>query len=317
MSWKISVRAPRKAVEAALLSHEDAITWDESIAIAGREIAPDRPEEWVLEAWLERKPTRDEKAAITRLFGDLAVADVKVEQLPDIDWVAESQKGLEPIRAGRFFVHTPDYPENKAPGTVNFVVPAGQAFGTGHHETTAGCLAMLERMKRLGTSVRNCADVGTGTGILAFAALALWPRAIVTASDIDPQSAHVTMENAALNHVPVGARGGELTVTVADGMAHPLIAARGPYDLVIANILAGPLVALAPTFGRALVPGGNLLLAGLLTRQEPEVRLACRRAGFRLAAREVRGDWSILWLRKRPSLASRDRMRMARRASNA
>lgn len=317
MSWKISVPAPKAAVEAALLAHEYAPDWDPDIVIAGSEISAEKPDEWLLEAWLERKPGRADRAAIKGLFGDLAVARLKVEQMPETDWVTASQQGLAPIRSGRFHVHTPDFPASQEFGVVDFIIPASQAFGTGHHETTAGCLAMLERMKLLGTPVRNCVDVGTGTGILAFAALALWPRAIVTASDIDPLSAHVTMENAALNRVPVGARGGELTVTVADGMAHPLIAARGPYDLVIANILAGPLVELAPAFGRALVPGGNLLLAGLLTSQEPEVRLASRRAGFRLAARETRGDWSILWLRKRPSLASRDRMRMARRASNA
>ncbi|MCB2047699.1 MAG: 50S ribosomal protein L11 methyltransferase [Novosphingobium sp.] len=317
MSWKISVPAPRAAVEAALLAHEDAFDWDHEIVIAGSEISAEKPDEWLLEAWLERKPSRADRAAIKGLFGDLAVARLKVEQMPETDWVTASQQGLEPIRAGRFHVHTPDFPASEEFGVVDFVIPASQAFGTGHHETTAGCLAMMEKMKRHGTPVRNCADVGTGTGILAFAALALWPRAIVTASDIDPVSAHVTMENAALNHVPVGARGGELTVTVADGMAHPLIAARGPYDLVIANILAGPLVELAPAFGRAVVPGGNLLLSGLLVSQEPQVRLACRRAGFRLAARETRGDWSILWLRKRPALASRDRMRIAKRAANA
>ncbi|MBM3595452.1 MAG: 50S ribosomal protein L11 methyltransferase, partial [Alphaproteobacteria bacterium] len=215
------------------------------------------------------------------------------------DWVTQSQQGLEPIRAGRFFIHTPDFPANPSPGTVDFTIPAGQAFGTGHHETTAGCLAMLDRMKRTGVLVRNCADVGTGTGVLAFAALALWPRALVTTSDIDPVSVEVTLDNAALNRVPLGARGGQLTVTEADGMDHPLIAARGPYDLVVANILAGPLIDLAPDFGAAVVPGGSLLLSGLLTSQEFLVRNACRNAGFRLAARETPGDWSILWLRKR------------------
>jgi ribosomal protein L11 methyltransferase len=166
---------------------------------------------------------------------------------------------------------------------------------------------MLDKMRRQGVMVRNCADIGTGTGILAFAALELWPRAIVTASDIDPVSAAVTVDNAKLNNIPVGARGGELTVTIADGMHHPLIAARGPYDLVIANILAGPLVTLAPHFGRAMVPGGSLLLAGLLTTQEEQVRRACRRAGMRMAARATAGDWSILWLRKRPDFAMRNR----------
>ncbi len=106
-------------------------------------------------------------------------------------------------------------------------------------------------------------------------------------------------DNAALNHVAMGPRPGELVMLVADGMEHPLLAARGPYDLVIANILAGPLISLAPDFAKALVPGGHLLLAGLLETQEAQVRAACRRAGMRLAGRMVNGDWSILWLRKR------------------
>jgi ribosomal protein L11 methyltransferase len=97
----------------------------------------------------------------------------------------------------------------------------------------------------------------------------------------------------------MGAGRGELVMTVADGMAHPVLDARGPYDLILANILAGPLVSLAPDFGKALVPGGHLLLAGLLETQEASVRAACRKAGLRLAARLVNGDWSILWLRKR------------------
>ncbi len=298
-SWKIRVPAPRKAVEAALLAHEDAPDWDPAIVIAGSEISAERPDEWLLEAWLERKPSRADRAAIKLLFGAGATPDLFVEQVPDIDWVSESQKGLEPIHAGRFFIHTPEHPADPFATTVNFVIPAGQAFGTGHHETTAGCLAMLDRMKRMGTVVRNCADVGTGTGVLAFAALALWPRALMTASDIDPLSAQVTLENADLNQVRIGGRAGELIVTVAAGMDHPLIEARGPYDLILANILAGPLVDLAPDFAAGLVPGGSLLLSGLLASQEPEVRRACTRAGFRLAARETRGDWSILWLRKR------------------
>ena len=217
MTWKIIVPARREAVEAALLAHEDALDWDQSIVIAGSEISAERPDEWLLEAWLPRKPGRQDRRAIEDLFGEYGVASLSVEEVPDIDWVTESQKGLEPIRAGRFFVHTREHAADTGAGVVNFLIPAGQAFGTGHHETTAGCLAMLDRMKRMGTPARNCADIGTGTGILAFASLALWPRAIVTASDIDPLSASVTMENAALNHVPVGSRGGELTVTIADG----------------------------------------------------------------------------------------------------
>jgi ribosomal protein L11 methyltransferase len=154
-------------------------------------------------------------------------------------------------------------------------------------------------MKARGVTARNIADVGTGTGLLAFAALHLWPRALATASDIDDVCAPVVIDNAAMNHIPLGGGPGAVTMVIAAGLDHPLLEARGPYDLLIANILAGPLVELAPDFGVTVAPGGSLLLAGLLTTQERAVRRACTRAGFRLAARIVRGDWSILWLRKR------------------
>ncbi|NCU12535.1 MAG: 50S ribosomal protein L11 methyltransferase, partial [Sphingomonadaceae bacterium] len=115
----------------------------------------------------------------------------------------------------------------------------------------------------------------------------------------------VVRDNARSNGIRMGARPGELTMLVADGMEHPLLQARGPYDLIIANILAGPLIGLASHFARALVPGGHLLLAGLLETQEAQVRRAARAAGLRIAERKVNGDWSILWLRKRGSGAAR------------
>lgn len=298
MSWKITALAPRPIVEAALVAHEDAFDWDPDIVLSGNEIAEDRPDDWRLEAWLTHKPTPRDKAAVTALFAGGA-PELAVEQLPDTDWLVASQQRLEPIRAGCFHVHTPDHPATGEPGVIDFAIPASQAFGTGQHATTAGCLAMLTHMKARGLIVRNCADIGTGTGLLAFAALALWPHALATASDIDPVCADVVEDNARSNRVAMGPRGGQLVMTVADGIDHPLLRARGPYDLVMANILAGPLVTLAPDFGSALVPGGHLLLAGLLETQEAAVRAACRRAGLRLAARMVNGDWSILWLRKR------------------
>lgn len=299
------MHAPRDAVEAALVAHEDAAGWDPAIVIAGSEIAGDRPEDWRLEAWLTRRPTRADRAALASLFGDRAPPDQAVEPLPETDWTTAAQQDLAPIRAGWFNVHTPDHPPSREQGIVDLAIPASQAFGTGHHATTSGCLAVLTEMKRRGTIVRNIADVGTGTGVLAFAALALWPRALATASDIDPVCAGVVARNAAANRVAPGARGGELTVAVADGLDHPLLESRGPYDLIIANILAGPLIALAPEFARALVPGGQLLLAGLLTAQERPVRRACRLAGLRLAARLVIGDWPVLWFRRRPALTVR------------
>ncbi len=303
-SWKITALAPRPIVVAALIAHEDVFEWDPEIVLSGSEIAEDRPEEWRLEAWLPRKPTKADQAAIAALFYGTA-PEFKIEKLPETDWVTHSQQGLEPIRAGTFHVHTPDHPPLEQPGVRDFLIPASRAFGTGQHATTAGCLTMLSAMKARGMVVKNCADIGTGTGLLAFAALDLWPRAMATASDIDWVCAGVVQDNAALNAAAIGGRAGELTMLIAAGMNHPLLEARGPYDLLIANILAGPLIELAPDFARALVPGGSLLLAGLLETQEPQVRAACRRAGLRLAARIVSGDWSILWLRKRSGVRVR------------
>lgn len=303
-SWKITAHAPRAEVEAALIAHEDAFDWDAEIVLSGSEIAEDRPEDWRLEAWLPRRPTRADRQAVAALFAGGA-PKLEIEQLPEVDWVTASQQGLEPILAGCFHVRTPENPPPADTSLRDFVIPASQAFGTGQHATTAGCLAMLDAMKRRGTVVRNLADIGTGTGLLAFAALHLWPRALATASDIDPVCAGVVESNAALNGVATGAGAGALTMVIADGMADPLLEARGPYDLVIANILAGPLISLAPDFARVLVPGGSLLLAGLLETQEAQVRAACRRAGLRLAARMVNGDWSILWLRKRVTASVR------------
>ena len=304
MSWKITALAPRPVIEAALVAHEDAFDWDPDIVLSGSELAEDRPDDWRLEAWLPRRPGKAEKAAVAALFAG-SPPPFTVEKLPDADWLTLSQQGVQPIRAGRFHVHTPEHPAVTQPGLRDFVIPASQAFGTGQHATTAGCLAMLTAMRQRGVVVRNCADIGTGTGLLAFAALNLWPHALATASDIDHVCARVVLDNASANHVAIGAGPGQLTMLIADGMDHPLLAARGPYDLVIANILAGPLIGLAPDFARHLLPGGHLLLAGLLETQEPQVRAACRRVGLRLAARLVRGDWSILWLRKRAGATAR------------
>jgi ribosomal protein L11 methyltransferase len=297
-SWKITALAPRSVIESALIAHEDALDWHPELVLSGSEVAVDRPDDWRLEVWLPHPPSVADTAAVAALFGGRAPS-LEIEELPETDWVTESQQGLKPILAGRFHVHTPERPPLVAPGIRDFTIPASRAFGTGQHATTAGCLAMLTHMKRQGVVVRNLADIGTGTGLLAFAALDLWPRSLATASDIDPVCTGVVEENAARNGVRIGAGPGALIATVANGLDNSLLQARGPYDLVIANILAGPLVALAPDFADALVPGGQLLLAGLFETQEPLVRAACRRAGFRLAARLVKDDWSILWLRRR------------------
>jgi ribosomal protein L11 methyltransferase len=297
-SWKLVAHAPKPVVQAALLAHDEVEEWNPQIVVSGHELAEDRPDEWVFEAWLPRRPLEADLAAVAALFADGA-PEIAAEAVPEADWVTESQKGVEPIRAGRFYVHTPDHPPNAENGIVSLEIPASQAFGTGQHATTAGCLAMLSRMKRRGVVAHTIADIGSGTGLLAFAALALWPRAHAVASDIDPVCAPVIAENAARNGLRIGARPGELAVAIAAGMDDRLLRGCGPYDLLIANILAGPLIELAPDFADAVPPRGNVVLAGLLTAQERGVRAAYRAVGFAPAGRIVNGDWSILWLRRR------------------
>ncbi|MGB3378689.1 50S ribosomal protein L11 methyltransferase [Allopontixanthobacter sediminis] len=298
MTWKLTAFAPKQTVQAALLAHDELEEWDPELVISGSEVAEDRPQDWVLEAWFPRRPGKAEKTALSGLFAGKA-PKFTTDKVAETDWLILSQQGMEPIRAGCFHVRSPEHAACTEPGVTDLVIPASQAFGTGQHETTAGCLAMLTAMKRSGVIARNIADIGSGTGLLAFGALTLWPRALALATDIDPVCAPVMEDNCASNGVRVGGRAGELTLVIADGMDHPLIAARAPYDLLIANILAGPLVELAPDFAAHVPSGGNLVLAGLLETQEASVRRAYRLAGFRLAARLVNGDWSILWLRKR------------------
>ena len=254
---------------------------------------------WRLDAYFEDRPGEADLALLRSLVPSAAAAEPKLEAVAAADWVTLSQQGLEPIRAGRFFVHTPAHRGHVPPGSVALEIDAGRAFGTGQHETTTGCLVALDRLKRQGASFADVADLGTGTGLLAFAALRLWPAARAIASDIDPVAIEVAAENAAINRVPLGCARGRLELAVAAGLDHRRLKARAPYDLIVANILAGPLVELAPAIGAALAPGGRLILAGLLDRQAERVAATYRRQGLRLADTVRRGEWPTLVLRKR------------------
>jgi ribosomal protein L11 methyltransferase len=248
-----------------------------------------RPDEWLLHAYFEHEPTGHEIATLTNLGN----GPPRFEQLAEDDWVTMSQAGLQPVRAGRFTVHTPTYPPD--PERTNFEIDASLAFGTGQHATTSGCLAALDRLEQEGASFANIADIGTGTGLLAFAALALWPEAKCIATDVDPVAVDVARDNAPINRVKLGHGAGELLLAVADGMDSPLLAARAPFDLIIANILAGPLIELAPDFGRALASGGRIMLAGLLDTQADAVIAAYEKLGLSLADRGS-GEWPVLVL---------------------
>jgi ribosomal protein L11 methyltransferase len=181
------------------------------------------------------------------------------------------------------------------PGTVPFEIDASLAFGTGQHATTSGCLEALDRLERQGARFRNIADIGTGTGLLAFAALALWPEAKCIATDIDSVAIDVALDNAAINGVKLGHSAGELLLAQAEGMDSPLLGARAPFDLIIANILAVPLIELAPDFAKALAPGATVLLAGLLDTQADAVIAAYEKLAL-TPADPGSGEWPVLVL---------------------
>jgi ribosomal protein L11 methyltransferase len=287
VSFRVTVQCTRAQAEAVAEGDTPFADNESPPVLVADEPDAAKPDDWLIHAHFEHEPTKREIA----LLASLGCGPPEIEQLGEQDWVTISQAGLQPIRAGRFTVHTPTYPPD--PGRVNFEIDAGLAFGTGQHATTSGCLAALDKLERDGARFTNIADIGTGTGLLAFAALSLWPQARCIATDIDPVAIDVARDNAAINGVKLGMQASELLLAVSDGMDSPLLAARAPFDLIIANILAGPLIELAPDFAQALAPGGAILLAGLLDTQAKSVAAAYRDVG--LTARDRgSGEWPVL-----------------------
>ena len=292
MSWRVTLACTRAEAEALPESDDLFPELQSPPVLVADEPDPDRPDDWRIHVYFDRQPGWEELKAIEGLAAE---ADPVLERLEDADWVSLSQQGLEPIRAGRFFVHTPMHFKDRPDGATCFEIDAGLAFGTGQHATTAGCLEALDRLEAGGGRFSNIADIGTGTGLLAFAALALWPEARAIATDIDAQAIDVTRDNAAINAVTLGHGAGELLLAVADGMDDPLLEARAPFDLLIANILAGPLIALAPDFSKACASGATIILAGLLDSQAQAVIAAYEAQGFRLVE-PGSGEWRVLVL---------------------
>lgn len=297
-TWVLTLPCTRSAAESLSDDHAVFAVTGPAPVIVASEIDEEK-DCWQIETYFEDKPPRNIIRAIGRALGIRPDRIPKVRALPPQDWVTLSQQGLEPVRAGRFHVHTGGDAPDDSPGIVNLHIDAGRAFGTGHHETTAGCLAALDGLAQRGQRYRNIADIGTGTGLLAFAALHLWPRASALASDIDPVSIAVSAENAAANGVTLGEGAGQLSLLVCDGTEHPQIIGWSPYDLVIANILAGPLITLAPALAAITSAGGTLILAGLIERQRVDVVRCYRRHGFVLIDNGGTAEWPVLRFRKR------------------
>lgn len=229
-------------------------------------------------------------AALADIAGraGVSVPPTDVVWLPDVDWVAENQASFAPVRAGRFYIHDSDHLDPPPAGTVPIRVDAATAFGTGHHGTTRGCLEALDRMINAGLVSAPVLDLGCGTGILGIAA-AKAMRAPVVGSDIDPIAVAKARENVRVNGVSAFMR-----VHESRGLDAGVVRRRGPFGLVLANILARPLERLAPLVAAHRAPGAPVILSGLLRTQEAQVIAAYRRTGLHLRARIHHDEWSTL-----------------------
>ncbi len=234
------------------------------------------------------------RAAARKAFGDpTGLPPLSIARMPDIDWVAYSQQGLPPVRAGTFVVHGSHDRDRVHGRRLGIQIDAGQAFGTAHHGTTLGCLIALDWLSRL-KPIRNVLDVGTGTGVLAIAAAKRGAQ--VLATDIDETAVRVAEANVALNSTDHA-----VTCLRADGLSHPGIRARAPYDLVLANILAEPLMGMANDIRRVVAQGGVVVLSGILRNQGWQVTRRFNAAGFVLWRRIDRAGWTTLvMIRRRP-----------------
>jgi ribosomal protein L11 methyltransferase len=277
--WKVSV-VVAKAESADICAAFELASAPQAVIVHEEPFRDDT----VVEALYADMPDGD-------LLSRLAGREVHVALLPDSDWIKLSHEGLPPVRAGRFFVYGTHDKGRVPPGLIAIRIEAGMAFGTGHHETTALCLAVLSDLAKARAFAR-VADIGCGTGLLAIGAAKLW-RKPVTAGDIDATAIEVARENAIANNVaPL------IHAVVADGMADPQLSARAPYDLIMANILARPLTRLAPQIARATAPRGILVLSGLLRWQENVVLCFYRPHGLTLHKIRRDGPWSALVLER-------------------
>ncbi|WP_160009554.1 50S ribosomal protein L11 methyltransferase [Rhizobium sp. 18055] len=258
---------------------------EEDVAIATTEI-DEKKDIWEASVYMMRE---DEDAvrsrveeALSRAFPEMAV---EREVIPEIDWVAKSLEGLKPVRAGRFLVHGSHDRDKVRSGDIAIEIDAGQAFGTGHHGTTAGCLEVIDRVVR-SRRVLNALDLGTGSGVLAIAVRKL-KNIPVLATDIDPIATRVAAENVRRNGIASG-----IVTETAPGFHSTAFSNHGPFDLIIANILARPLIKMAPQLVTHLAPGGSVILSGILASQRWKVLAAYNGAHMR----HVRTIWRNGWV---------------------
>jgi ribosomal protein L11 methyltransferase len=244
---------------------------------------------WAVEVHFALAPDRDKVVDLVRAAaGEAAARAIRFEVLQPKDWIAASLEGLAPVPVGRFVVHGAHDRVKVAPNRIGIEIEAALAFGTGHHGTTQGCLAVLERMAKTKRSMRVL-DIGTGTGVLAIAAARAWHRA-VTASDVDPLSVKIARANAEANRA-----GPYVRVVRAAGVSAPAIRGRR-YDLVVANILLPVLKNLACPVRALSARRATVVLSGLLPEQANAALAVWRAHGFALSRRDIVEGWATLTL---------------------
>lgn len=242
---------------------------------------------WEVGAYFTEAP---DEIALDLLAAAYGAKPFAVSELPDVDWVAHVRRELTPVRAGRFYVYGSHDADTVPAGVEGLCIEAAMAFGTGHHNTTKGCLEALDRIATAGFQARRIADIGCGTAVLAMGAARLWPVTVL-AGDIDK----VAVDTASANVIANGLDGRVVCVEAA-GFDHPLLDEAAPYDLVLANILKQPLIDLAPEMARRVSKGGKIILSGILTTQAEEVIQVYTKAGFTLDQRDDLVEWSTLAL---------------------
>jgi len=285
--WRIEVRVPVAVAEsfaAAVEAVAEAVSWT----------VPDDGGLALVQGYAEVEPDAallGYGLALAAEAAGLPPPAADVRWLAPRDWVADNRRDLPPLSIGRFRLLGSHHDEAPPAGSLLIRLDAATAFGSGRHATTAGCLIALQDMART-LRPRRVLDMGCGSGILAIAMASLWPVRVM-AADIDPEAVRVAAANARRNGV-------RLSTAISDGFRAPAVLAAGPYDVIVANILANPLKRMAGALAAALTPGGRAVLSGLLAADAHAVVAAHRARGLLLQRRIVIDGWATLVVGARP-----------------
>ena len=291
-AWSILCEVP----QAAMPAFETALeVFDGSISSFEVDHMDPKNDRWRIEVFLDEPPNKDAvDAAITRAAETAGIATPSFEIVAygKRNWLAENLEAFPPLTIGRYFVYGSHYEGEVPQGKIGILVDAATAFGTGRHDSTRGCLLAFEKIAKR-KAIRRPLDMGCGSGVLAMGLVKTFGCKVV-AADIDPESVRVTKINARINGV-----GPMIKAYTSTGFQSPAVRKHGPYDLIAANILARPLVNMAPALCRAVAPGGRVVLAGLMREQEKMVLSAYQAQGLRLVEAIRLNEWTTLLLKKK------------------